>query len=83
MPQAGGGVLKAESEVRTLVKLPEGAIPIDVIEVCGFISAEGKRQWLTRFSGDAPVSTLLGLLTMAEHDIVAESNKWRDDEDST
>lgn len=66
--------MRSEEGVRTLCKIPDGAVPLDVIEVCGYLSADGGRQYTARFSGDAPLSTLLGLLRLGEHLILRDSD---------
>ncbi len=63
----------------TLCGLPEGAVALDVIEVCGYLSKDGHRRYATRFSRDAPLSTLLGLLRLGEQQILRAAEGWEDD----
>ncbi len=63
----------------TLCGLPEGAVALDVIEVCGFLSKSGRRRFAVRFSRDAPLSTLLGLLRLGEQKILRVAEDWEGD----
>lgn len=60
----------------TLCRLPQGAVPIEVIEVCGYIAPDGSRKFAVRACHDVPLSTALGLLRLAEHHLVEESKTW-------
>ncbi len=66
----------------TLCQLPEGAIPLEVVEVCGYLTAEGRRKWTVRYRADVPVSTTLGLLALAKHQILSEMDTWPADDGS-
>lgn len=56
-------------QIRTLCDLPDGAMPLEVIEVCAFLDADGKRSWTYRRDGDS-IPTAVGLMRMAEHTIL-------------
>lgn len=58
-------------EVKTLCELPPDAVLLEVVECCGWIDAAGNRRWSVRYVGDGPVSTTLGLLRIAEHEVLA------------
>jgi hypothetical protein len=66
------------TDIRTLCEIPEDAVPLEVVEVCGWIDSKGERRWSVRFAGETPVSTTLGLLRLAEHHVIAESSTWAD-----
>lgn len=66
----------ANQGVPTLCEVPADCIPIDVVEVCGYITPEGHRMFATRFTKDAPLSTVLGLMRLGEHQILRESENW-------
>lgn len=55
--------------IETGCDLPENAIPDAVVEVCGYIDADGDWAYTARWNGDRP-STLLGLLALAEQGII-------------
>lgn len=67
------------SDIRTYVDVPDGAIPTEVVEVCGYMNDEGDLRYGLRVAGDVPISSIVGLLAMASHDLLVE----RDDEDGS
>lgn len=69
-------MLAGENGVKTLCVLPEGAVALDVVEVCGYLRADGARQLALRCTTDAPLSTVIGLLRLGEHEILRRSDDW-------
>ncbi len=63
-------------EIRTLCDIGDDAIPFAVVEICEFLGPDGERRWCLRCAGDVPLSSSLGLLRMAEHQLLAESADW-------
>lgn len=76
LPQVRGGVLAADGGVRTLCVLPDGAVALDVVEVCGYLAPDGTRSYTVRCSTDAPLSTIVGLFRLGEHAILEQSDQW-------
>ena len=68
---------ETSEQVHTLCALPGGAVPLDVIEVCCYLDTAGDRKYIVRYTTAAPLSTLIGLLRVAEHQMLHEaSQQW-------
>ena len=63
-------------EVRTLCDIPRGAVPLAVVEITEFLDEDGQRRFSVRGGGEVPLSTMIGLLRLAEHYIIADSADW-------
>lgn len=61
------------AEIKTLCDIPPDAVPLEVVEVVGYLDAAGNRCYSVRYMGDSPLSTTLGLLRIAEHRVVHDA----------
>ncbi len=59
-----------------MCSLPDGAVALDVVEVCGYLAADGTRAFTVRCTTDAPLSTVVGLFRLGEHEILRQSSDW-------
>lgn len=59
-------------ELRHQVDLPDGAIPHVVFEVVGYLDEAGDLRYVSRWQGDSPLSTTIGLIELAKADGIAE-----------
>jgi hypothetical protein len=59
------------------LEIPEESVAYTVFEVVGYFDSEGDLMYVSRWAGDAPLSTTLGLIEMAKHDVLAD----REDDD--
>lgn len=64
------------SEIRTLCDLPDDVVPLVAVEVVEYLDHLGERRFSVRLSGDVPLSTTVGLLRIAEQQIIAEAAEW-------
>lgn len=63
---------KATDKVETLAELPEGCIPVRVMEVCQYLNPEGKEGIAVRWQGTPNIVTELGMLEYAKLVIIEE-----------
>jgi hypothetical protein len=62
----------ADEPIETRVQMPEGSMPVQVVEVCSYIDPDGNNMWGYRLRGETPLSTTLGLLEMLKFDLLAD-----------
>lgn len=62
--------------IRTHCDLPEEAVPLVVVEVVEYLDIEGDRRFVVRIDGEVPLSTTVGLMRIAEHQIMAQAADW-------
>lgn len=70
-----------DKKIQTLCRLPKGAMPTEVVEICAFIDQAGTNRWVYRLMGDSPLSTTLGLIEMAKYHITGNSVPLGSEED--
>lgn len=56
------------------IPLPEGAIPLSVVEIVEYLTPEGHRVYGYRHSGDTALSTTLGLIELAKTQIIEQAD---------
>jgi hypothetical protein len=62
----------ADEPIKTFVKVPEGSMLVEVVEVVSYLDKEGDRYWNFRMDGDTPVSSTIGLLEMVKNRILTK-----------
>lgn len=51
-------------------ELPDGAIPNGCVAVCQYMTIDGEMEFAVKYdTADMPLSSTLGLLTLAQHHI--------------
>ena len=63
----------SEQEWRTGVPLPETSVMVSAVEVVLYLDGDGEERYRVRFVGRP--SGVLGMLTLAAHDVVAKRNR--------
>lgn len=58
----------------TAQPLEEGAVQTGAVEVVSYLDPEGVDRYRVRIDGDVSLSGILGLLRLAEHTAIAESD---------
>jgi hypothetical protein len=66
----------------TAQPLEAGDVQIGAVEVVEYLDSEGERRYRIRVDGDMPLSNILGLLVLAQHDAIAMSD-WKPSEEDT
>jgi len=61
-----------------VAKIPDNAVALSRIEVMQYMDEHGEMKYATTWTIDQPLSTLLGLLELAKHDLL---ERHRDDID--
>ena len=59
-----------------MAELPEGAIETHTLNIVSYITPEGGNAYAVSTTGNAPMTSYLGLLIVAQQEIL----KWGDDE---
>ena len=59
-----------------MAELPDGAIETHTLNITSYITAEGGAAYAVTTTGDAAMTSYLGLLVVAQQEIL----KWGDDE---
>lgn len=57
-------------EVHHNMQLPDGALPVAVIEVVTYLVDDGDQQFVVRVGGNPQLSAALGLLRLAEDSLI-------------
>lgn len=55
------------------VDLPEGALPLSVVEVVEYLDADGNRVYGYRHQGSTALSATIGLLDLAKHNLMSRA----------
>lgn len=53
-------------EIQTYTDPPEGSIVECVVEICAYMGPDGHLGYAMRMNGDRPITTFLGMLSMAQ-----------------
>ena len=56
------------------VPLPVDAVAYSQVCVTGYFDKDGSSHYCVSTGGEAPASTLLGLLALAQHDLIQEAH---------
>lgn len=56
------------------VQLPPNAVAYTQVCVTGYLDHDGTTHYCITTSGEAPVSTIIGLLHLAEHDLIHDAH---------
>lgn len=56
------------------IDLPDDALPVAVFEIVEYLDAEGNRVYAYRHAGASNVSTAVGLIELAKHNLMSRTN---------
>lgn len=58
------------SEVNHSCELPDGAVPVTVIEIVSYLVADGDQQFCVRVGGNPQLSAALGLVELSKDSMI-------------
>ena len=71
----------SEGQIRTMIDLPDEAVPLSVIELVEYLDEDSERCFKFRTQGTESTAMILGLLELAKRDLI-RSSRFPDDTDN-
>lgn len=62
-------------------ELEDGQMPTEAVLIVGFLQSDGEGAYSLLTAGDCTISTTIGLLSMASHDLMHKANPTPCEED--